>query len=295
MKGPLYRQSLKAYTRQVISMNRGLCMRASACVVAIGLLLTTIQMNFGHPLTYMILSLADNAGVKSGLQVTGAGIAGALRLDPAGLILAMQITWPQLALFLLEALVVLLLTVPVTYGALEQFFGMLHRRMPTMRALFRWYGDLRLVFRSMTVELVLTLVQWILRILGMAPGLYLFARTIGAADGSASNLNSLSGGLMLLGMVAAYILSCQLDPIRYFLANDPGLGVAGAFRKGWASLRGRRLDYFWFAFSFIGWELISMFTYGLGDIYLLPYRSMASALYLGIAVPEGSQGGTVNV
>ena len=56
-----------------------------------------------------------------------------------------------------------------------------------------------------------------------------------------------------------------------------------------ARLKGRRVDYFWFSLSFIGWEFFSTFTYGLGDIYLLPYRSLSTILYLGIVDPNQFQ------
>jgi uncharacterized membrane protein len=49
------------------------------------------------------------------------------------------------------------------------------------------------------------------------------------------------------------------------------------------------VDYFWFSLSFLGWELLSALTYGLGDIYLLPYRTLSSALYLGLAQPRQPQ------
>ena len=90
-------------------------------------------------------------------------------------------------------------------------------------------------------------------------------------------------------MLLAYFVSCQLEPARYYLACDPSLGLSGALRTGWAALKGRRADFFWFSFSFIGWELFSAFTYGLGDIYLLPYRGLSTILYLGIVDPNQFQ------
>ncbi len=284
MTGPMYHSQLKNFSRQAIGLNGKLCLRASTGVVAITLILASIQMNFGHLLIYYLLDAAANPAVSTGAQVTAQGVAAALRLDPAGIILAIQMTWGELGLFALESLIVLLLTVPVTYGALEHLLSILRRRVPTLKSLFRWYGDLGLTLRAMALELVLALVHWGLRMLGMLPGLLLFV------NGGGAGLSAYSGPVMILGAVAAYALSCQLDPARYFLANDPSLGVAGALRRGLGSLKGRRMDFFWFSFSFIGWEAISLFTYGMGDIYLLPYRGMATILYVGIVDPARDEG-----
>lgn len=287
MNGTLYRQQLKLYARQSIAMNVRICLRASTAVVAIALLLTTIQYNFGHPLTYMILDAAGSPGIQTGTQIGAAGLAAALRLDSAGIILAIQMTWGDLGTVLVENVVILLITVPVTYGALEHLIGLLRQQAYDTKSLFRWYTDLRLVLHPMALELLLSVIQWGARVLGMLPGLFLFAATAGAAEGTAAALLSrLSGVLMLVGLAVAWLVSCQFEPARYLLASQPEMGFLGALREGWRRLKGRRLDYFWFSFSFIGWEFLSAFSYGLGNIYLLPYRTVASALYLDIVVPK---------
>lgn len=296
MNGTLYRQQLKLYARRSISMNLRICLRASTAVVAIALLLTTIQYNFGHPLTYMLLDAVSNPGIQTGTQATAAGLAAALRVDTAGVIFAVQMTWGQLGTTVLENLVILLITVPITYGAVEHLIGLLRRQAYDTKSLFRWYTDLRLVLRPMALELIVSVIQWGLRILGMLPGLFLFAATAGAPGGTPADLLSrLSGVLMLAGMVLGYLLSCQFEPARYFLASRPEMGALAAIVEGWRRLRGRRLDYFCFSLSFIGWEFLSAMTYALGDIYLLPYRTLATVLYLGIVEPEQSAGDIANV
>ena len=252
-------------------------------MVAITLILVLIQYNFGHLLVYYLLDAASNSGVASGVQITEEGLSAALRLDAAGIVLALQMTWGELGAFVLESVLVFLISVPVLYGALGHFLGLLHRRSADLKSLFSWYTDLRLTLRSMGLELILSAVTWVVRVAGMVPGLALFAATINAAEGTfAARLSNLSPIVLLAGILAAYFLSCQLEPARYFLAADPSLGVLGALRTG-------RVDYFWFSLSFIGWEFFSTFTYGLGDIYLLPYRSLSTILYLGIVDPNQFQ------
>ena len=288
--GPFFRRSLKLFARQAINMNVKLCFRASTAVVAVALVLLFIQRTFGHLLIYYIMSAAENTGVASGLQITGQGLAAALRIDPAGIILAFQMTWGEIGTFVLESLLVLLIGTPVMYGALGHFHSLLRRQAPDLKSLFRWYTDLRLALPCMGMELLLAVVTWVLRVAGMIPGLALFSAALAAPAGSfAARLGTLSTPVLLAGMLLAYFVSCQLEPARYYLACDPSLGLRGALRTGWASLKGRRADFFWFSFSFIGWELFSAFTYGLGDIYLLPYRGLSTILYLGIVDPNQFQ------
>lgn len=278
------RRSLKRYSRQTIGMNPMIALRASAAVVAITLVLVTVQSFLGHPLTYMILPIEGNEALYTGLQITSSGIAGALRLDAAGAIMAIQMTWGYAAAFLVENLVILLVSVPVTYAAFEHFIGLLQRQVYSTKSLFRWYTDLRLIFPSFFLELIVSAVRWGARMICLAPGLSLLAT--GAAGEGDSMLLNLSSLLMIAGLLISYGFSCQLEPARYFLANQPELGTFGALRAGWRSLKGRRLEFFWFSLSFIGWDFFSAFTSGLGDIYTLPYKALTTVLYLGIVTPE---------
>ncbi len=292
MTGTLFRRDQKLYARQTFAMNSKLCLRASSCVVALSLLLFLIRISYGHVLYYYVLQPGDTT-LTTGVLLSLAGITAALRMDTMGLVLALQFTWQELASYTLEGILVLIMTAPLSYGALEHFDGILRKQVFPAKTLLRWYTDLHLTGRSVLLELLLALVDWVCRIVGVLPGLFLLYRVESAelepvVSGGLMGISSL---LMLLGAVLGYAVSCQLLPARYLLAHDPKRTVFSALKESLTLLKGRRRDYVVFCLSFLPWKLVSVFTYGLADVYYMPYYTLASLRYLDI-VPLSPKGAT---
>ena len=53
-----------------------------------------------------------------------------------------------------------------------------------------------------------------------------------------------------------------------------------ALKYAWGAAKGKRLNYFLFQLSFIGWWFAAMFTFGLALVYVAPYMTLATYGYM---------------
>lgn len=77
------------------------------------------------------------------------------------------------------------------------------------------------------------------------------------------------------GIVRAYSLS-QI----YFIAKErPDLEANEVLKQSTQMMRGHRFRLFKLHFSFIGWYLLCILTFGIGFIFLMPYARIAEGLF----------------
>ena len=69
-------------------------------------------------------------------------------------------------------------------------------------------------------------------------------------------------------------------PVRYCLAAHPEYSLQETFRRGLRSMKGYRGRFFWYRMTFAVWFFLSQLTYNALDLFVLPYTSMASMLYI---------------
>lgn len=77
------------------------------------------------------------------------------------------------------------------------------------------------------------------------------------------------------GIVATYSYSMT----SYILAEHPELSAREALACSKDMMRGHRWSLFCLQLSFIGWEILSAFTFGIGTLFLTPYRNTAVAAF----------------
>ena len=82
----------------------------------------------------------------------------------------------------------------------------------------------------------------------------------------------------LLFIAPGIIKSYEYRMIPYILAEHPETSRQEAFAQSRALMKGHKWKAFILDLSFIGWDILSVFTLGLLDIfYVAPYRSMTNA------------------
>jgi len=84
-------------------------------------------------------------------------------------------------------------------------------------------------------------------------------------------------GLLFIipGIIAA--LSYSMAFLIY--AEDQSLNAMDYLDKSKEMMKGYKWDYFVFGLSFIGWILLSIITFGIGLIWILPYVTIAEVVY----------------
>ena len=81
--------------------------------------------------------------------------------------------------------------------------------------------------------------------------------------------------LIIPGIVAAY--SYSMAP--YILLENPDCTAMEALRRSKEMMKGHKGERFVLGLSFIGWAILTIFTFGIGGLFLTPYTSAADAVF----------------
>lgn len=81
--------------------------------------------------------------------------------------------------------------------------------------------------------------------------------------------------LIIPGIVKAY--SYALTP--YILLDEPELTARQAIARSCEIMQGRRWKLFCLSLSFIGWGILSILTFGIGILWLVPYMNASFAAF----------------
>ena len=81
--------------------------------------------------------------------------------------------------------------------------------------------------------------------------------------------------LIIPGFIKLYAYA--LTP--YILIDNPEISANQAINLSQKMMKGHKFDLFFLHFSFIGWFFLSIFTFGIGLLWLLPYMMTAQAAF----------------
>ena len=66
---------------------------------------------------------------------------------------------------------------------------------------------------------------------------------------------------------------------EFILAEHPELTASEAIARSKEMMSGNRWCLFCLHFSFIGWDILSSLTLGIGNLWLRPYKQAANAVF----------------
>ena len=85
----------------------------------------------------------------------------------------------------------------------------------------------------------------------------------------------------LLFIIPGIIAGYRYALAPYLMAENPDMGVMEAINRSKELMYGNKWRLFCLQLSFIGWDLLCLFTLGIGYLWLTPYRNAAeTAFYL---------------
>lgn len=84
---------------------------------------------------------------------------------------------------------------------------------------------------------------------------------------------------MLLLVIPGVMLTFSYAAAPYIMAQDPECEGLEALRRSRELMKGNRMDLFLLDLSFIGWDLLSLLTLGIGSLFLNPYKQAARASF----------------
>lgn len=92
-----------------------------------------------------------------------------------------------------------------------------------------------------------------------------------------NNLLVLLGTCLLIVPGVILIYSFAMAP--YILAEDPDCTGWEALKRSRAMMQGHKGELFWLDLTFLGWGILSAFTFGIGGLFLTPYQETARASF----------------
>lgn len=81
--------------------------------------------------------------------------------------------------------------------------------------------------------------------------------------------------LIIPGIIKAFAYSQAM----YIIAEEPNIGTREALRRSEEMMVGHKAEYFVLQLSFIGWRILSAFTFGILTLWLVPYMNATMANY----------------
>ena len=267
-------KELKLRARHHLAGAYGPCLTAAFLLTLAGFLLSSLLQRGGGAINLYFWDPATN-DIPNTLSLSADGLFAALRVDEAGMGFSVAVTPAMLAKVFGLQLLAAVLAAPLRLGAHAQLWAA--RRgsaLPALR-LFSAYADLRRGGQAVVLEVILTAVQLVLQGLLCIPALMLL-------DDLGMTVDSMAAVLWtaLLGLGLAWCLMTPFAPARYLLARSDSATAGQALSGAFLLLRGVTGRYLRLRLSFAVWEIASALSNGVVDLYLFPYRGMASIAWI---------------
>ncbi len=259
--------------------------------VCLEVLLSIFALQAGGRLGWYLLPLKDYPDLVNGFHHTVEGAWEIVyRMDALGSVAAISLTTAEILQFLGINALILLLLAPMKLASLERFWLSFQNRTEDPPHLLRWYSNLGLLGKAVAVCFVTDVLMRLFGLVCMLPATVLSFWLQGQIEvlssGLLSALSLLGIVLLFLGMGVGFYCHSILYPILYCLAARPAYPLGKVFRRGLDSISGCRLRYVKFRLSFIVWLLLRRFGFGELDLFIHPYMSFASFVFLAEASGE---------
>ena len=176
---------------------------------------------------------------------------------------------------LIGAIAVLLLSTPLSYGLLTTFIK-IKRNEPVAYTSFVKDGlsSFKQVW-FVTLHVILKLLPWVLLLI-LSVFLLSGGIVAGVVSESFSLLSLLGIILYIVSFIFLFTKSFYYSVVYYVLYDNPELSAKEIVEKSKTLMEGNRVRYFCLTLSFIGWIILSAFTFGIGFLFLAPYMQVAT-------------------
>lgn len=85
--------------------------------------------------------------------------------------------------------------------------------------------------------------------------------------------------LVIVALVVMIYLDYGFAAAEFIMAEEENCGAVDALKRSWNLMNGNRFRLWCLELSFIGWGILTAFTFGIGGLVLTPYVQMAQASF----------------
>lgn len=185
-------------------------------------------------------------------------------------------------------------TTPLFHGMRRWFYIRGLGEYPEFVDIFYFYSSIKSYFKSLWVQLNLSLRSFFWSALYLLPGFTCLV--LGGIAKNAQDLDSdgiLSGGLFFSGAVitlsGAIFLTIHLQRLtlaKYLFYDDESVKISAAIRVSASITRKQRVQMLVFRLSFAGWFVLCLA--GIPIIYVLPFYRMSGSIYARFLIEQGN-------
>lgn len=200
----------------------------------------------------------------------------------------------QIYLYLgIFAVISLFIISPLTFGAMHYCMARAHGQQGEMSDVIIGFSRLKKYLTAIKTDLCVMLFSllWTLPLVGGATALGLGLLLLAAKNSSSISLimfiSLLTYALIIAAAVYATARTMRYQAAYFLLIEDEDMGSWRAVRESTRLFRGSTWELFKFQLSFLGWQILSMMSFGLLDLYVFPYRQTAFIHYVdALRAPE---------
>lgn len=164
------------------------------------------------------------------------------------------------------------------FGFTSYALRMSRNEQPSYRSLLDGFA---MVGRVLLMLILQSVFVFLWSLLGMVPAIVVI--TIAIVSESMVML-TLAPIVYLAAFVWMVIVSYRYRLAAYFLLDDLECGALDSITRSKIAMQRRKMDLFVLDLSFLGWSILSVFTLGLLELWLSPYRGATQANFYGWAI-----------
>ena len=133
---------------------------------------------------------------------------------------------------------------------------------------------------------ITSVILLVLRLILAMPALYVLTALSRPGNTLPFWKSPLFWGVLLFCIAAALLIHCMLLPIWFLMADHPEMKVTERFRESIRLISGYRWQSARLFLSFVGYIDLSLFSFGIGFLWTLPFMGISCALFYSQLITE---------
>lgn len=185
------------------------------------------------------------------------------------------------------AIIELIIEIPLSFGLIYSFVKLFNgedvKAFDFLALAFnnfaKSWGIAFRIFLKLIVPIILIIVSAIIIVLGGFGALFTSQNLTTTALSSFSGLAIVGIILYIVSIILLITWSYYYQLANIIAAENPNMNAKEAVEASKTHMIGNRWKLFCLEFSFIGWSLLAILTFGIGMLFLIPYMQIATIAF----------------
>lgn len=157
-----------------------------------------------------------------------------------------------------------------------------------------WYGFTHSPDRALKVSLMLSIIHLICTLPYIMYTLFIMPEftmdALLAMDNTAINSIGTAYSVLGAGELIYFIITLMFAPVYFMLVDMPNLTATKAMKMSIWLMKGSKFRLLGLELSFLPLQFISLFTFGIGNLWVIPYiQTAATEFYLDLSAKRANQ------